>query len=1322
MLAASCAPAAAGVDADVLKQIRSLGEALWTGVVFAAVLVSAFAAIMMWFICGALGLLAEHSGDLAESFRHSIERSRAFVTMLPAVLRLRLSASVDLFRHSIERSRRLFSTLWSLFFGWVSLECACHMVQWSCLASLWVALYETASFAPAACLIGWALFRRCRDASQRYGAVFAVATFIVTVATYYITALPALVASSVGVPDVTNFEHFLGEDIGQYVGRFLAPCHAQNLQRELPVSIAARAGPVLALFVSMIALLNCSSQTDPVVTAKMRKRKRLGEGPACRSDIRAMLCAQVVVCDVMGLLTTNEPACKAAVTRTLQILVHHPLVLCALVGALDWFNKLSKFTAVEAVCCAVRIAVSFCRAAQRFGAEVVAMVARDFLKSYPVIADVLHVLAVVSAGSFLIGKCLWIAAYEMFETACPRMVNASCSSTLAAAPAAVITLVNATLKALGATPCTSFMSFGVKQAPDNRMQVFVAGFRSGTIAVDVRPSDDVKRLTEAILEREGVALSEQRLTYGQKDLQHGKSLAAYGIEKECTVHLRLRGRGGGNCLGCFQVVGRPVTEPLEFDNPMPIVIPGATSGVAAGGSVTPAPQAAAGAPELREPGQTGAAAGASSAPRAVEQAPSAVSPSPVVQEPDPPASGAAATASPATQVRVPTQQKERPDALKTAIVFGRLDDPALQERLRSPQPQKAIRVFLSSTFTDTAEERNCILKEVVPKLQAEFAKYGYEFQASEMRWSIGKEESNDMETSAICMAELTNCQASSAGLNYLYIACEKYGFRPPPKTIPQHVFEQLVAEKDAASVRECYSLDTNSSVTPDCFKPPLPACGPSQQTREEWDADSGPQYVLRIGTDPWDRFEKLVLTLRTAAQQLWRKEYSDGVHRNPVSSHWLKKFIISVTEEELCHGALWANPEDGRTRIKVFKRSFTAGEGKYNGIPLDDEKAKAFVDMKKDGKVDEEAQKLLAEQKAMRSPDREWIIDWAPGKGVDPTNRPDHKAYVREFCAQLEAPCIESLNEALAHEEKPDRVVDEAERHLRFADERDRKFDNKTAVDVLGRARKYLDAGNNGKVFVIWGKSGAGKTYVLAKTAAEAAARSKALNGVFVARFLGTTSASSKVALLLESILEQLKLAYDKGDVEIPSNFRELEALFKEAVTTWPSAEKPLTLVLDSVDQLDDTNQGRLLQWLPATTLPECVRIVASTLPDYEEMEGKSGFQCLSRLEGALHDEASFAMVQDIKDPESIVGHLLSLQGRTITAEQMTVVLDAFHKRSEEDMAGTPLWLTLVVHLAATWHSYDTAPTIPTSVRGLIINLFELTFTLCACSAISGVD
>jgi len=89
----------------------------------------------------------------------------------------------------------------------------------------------------------------------------------------------------------------------------------------------------------------------------------------------------------------------------------------------------------------------------------------------------------------------------------------------------------------------STSSTGFKQALDSSMQVFVAGFHSGTITLDVWPSDDVKRLKEAIFEREGVPLSKQRLTLGDKDLQHGKTLAAYGIEKECTVHLRLRGRG-----------------------------------------------------------------------------------------------------------------------------------------------------------------------------------------------------------------------------------------------------------------------------------------------------------------------------------------------------------------------------------------------------------------------------------------------------------------------------------------------------------------------------------------------------------------------------------------------------------------------------------------------------------------------------------------------------------------------------------------------------------------------------------------------------------
>ena len=43
--------------------------------------------------------------------------------------------------------------------------------------------------------------------------------------------------------------------------------------------------------------------------------------------------------------------------------------------------------------------------------------------------------------------------------------------------------------------------------------------------------------------------------------------------------------------------------------------------------------------------------------------------------------------------------------------------------------------------------------------------------------------------------------------------------------------------------------------------------------------------------------------------------------------------------------------------------------------------------------------------------------------------------------------------------------------------------------------------------------------------------------------------------------------------------------------------EKPLILFLDSLDQLDNADGGRQLDWLPKQ-LPPSVKIILSTLPD----------------------------------------------------------------------------------------------------------------------------
>jgi len=117
--------------------------------------------------------------------------------------------------------------------------------------------------------------------------------------------------------------------------------------------------------------------------------------------------------------------------------------------------------------------------------------------------------------------------------------------------------------------------------------------------------------------------------------------------------------------------------------------------------------------------------------------------------------------------------------------------------------------------------------------------------------------------------------------------------------------------------------------------------------------------------------------------------------------------------------------------------------------------------------------------------------------------------------------------------------------------------------------------------------------------------------------------------------------------------------------------------VLDSVDQLDDSNGGRKLEWLPVMGIGAHTRLVISTLPDYEGV-----FACKSLLEKKLgNDSGRLLQVETISEHERVFGHLLKQQGRTANQEQLAAVSAAFKGRSEADAAGTPLWLTIVAQV-----------------------------------------
>ena len=112
--------------------------------------------------------------------------------------------------------------------------------------------------------------------------------------------------------------------------------------------------------------------------------------------------------------------------------------------------------------------------------------------------------------------------------------------------------------------------------------------------------------------------------------------------------------------------------------------------------------------------------------------------------------------------------------------------------------KRVIRVFISSTFTDTDFERNYALEDVIPYLKQAGRERGFDVVFSEMRFGIRDDASEDNMTSELCMEELENCEQQSAGVFYVLISTDKYGFRPLPRRIPQNELEELSSEMDDA--------------------------------------------------------------------------------------------------------------------------------------------------------------------------------------------------------------------------------------------------------------------------------------------------------------------------------------------------------------------------------------------------------------------------------------------------------------------------------------------------------------------------------------------
>jgi hypothetical protein len=262
--------------------------------------------------------------------------------------------------------------------------------------------------------------------------------------------------------------------------------------------------------------------------------------------------------------------------------------------------------------------------------------------------------------------------------------------------------------------------------------------------------------------------------------------------------------------------------------------------------------------------------------------------------------------------------------------------------------------------------------------------------------------------------------------------------------------------------------------------------------------------------------------------------------------------------------------------------------------------------------------------------------------------------------------------------------ADEAEQHAAFGEARSREFVGRTGP--LQRLVAYVGVRPEATPFGVVGPPGSGKSTLLGRLARSLGAVAPTAQPVV--RFIGATAGSTTGAGLLGGLCRQIARAYGADETAVPVAYPDLAQDLPSRLAL-ATADRPLVVIVDGLDQLGDTDEARDMAWLPLT-LPEHAHVVVSATEAFRP--------ALSSFIPGSHLLALGALEEG--DADELLERRLGEARRTLQPDQRRVVLDAFRH------TGLPLHLELLADTARRWTSDTRATPLPADVRGVVQALF----------------